>query len=348
MKLIMKKNTTYLFFSISILLVLFYSCNDSKDNEYKETNELANKQTKNDSIAVNEELWTVPDTSSIPHDEFGEMVRYGRELIVNTAYYIGPEGKAGKFLGNKMNCTNCHLDAGTKPYAFNFYSTHARYPQYRARENKILSLADRVNNCIERPHNGKHMPLNNKEMIAIISYMKWLGENVPVNSHVTGDGPIKIDFPSRAADPKNGELVYKRECLSCHGVNGEGKMRADNVCYEYPPLWGPKSYQSGSSVHRLIKMAPFVYANMPNKIATYENPKLTIEEAYDVVAFINNDTIHKRPQPVTKTDYASLPNKPIDYDHGPYLDSFSEVQHKYGPYKEIIDYYKKIGKKANY
>jgi thiosulfate dehydrogenase len=343
----MKKNSIYLFFSFSILFIVINACTNKDVSEHKETTELANKQTKNDSI-VDEELWTPPDTSTIPHDEFGDMVRYGRELIVNTAYYIGPEGKAGKFLGNKMNCTNCHLDAGTKPYAFNFYSTHARYPQYRARENKILSLADRVNNCIERPHNGKHMPLNNKEMIAIISYMKWLGENVPVNAHVKGDGPIKVDFPERAADPFKGEEVYKRECLSCHGADGEGKMRADNVCYEYPPLWGEKSYQSGSSVHRLIKMAPFVYANMPNKIATYQNPKLTIEEAYDVVAFINNDTIHIRPQPVTKNDYASLSHKPIDYDKGPYLDPFSEAQHKYGPYKEILDYYKKIGKKANY
>ncbi len=273
----MKKNSIYLFFSFSILFIVINACTNKEVTEHKETTELINKQTKSDSIVVEEELWTPPDTSTIPHDEFGDMVRYGRELIVNTAYYIGPEGKAGKFLGNKMNCTNCHLDAGTKPYAFNFYSTHARYPQYRARENKILSLADRVNNCIERPHNGKHMPLNNKEMIAIISYMKWLGENGPVNAHVKGDGPIKVDFPSRAADPFKGEEVYKRECLSCHGANGEGKMRADNVCYEYPPLWGEKSYQSGSSVHRLIKMAPFVYANMPNKIATYQNPKLTIE-----------------------------------------------------------------------
>jgi thiosulfate dehydrogenase len=247
-----------------------------------------------------------------------------------------------------MNCTNCHLDAGTKPYAFNYFSTHARYPQYRARENKILSLADRVNNCIERPHNGKHMPLNSKEMIAIISYMKWLGEKVPVNAHVPGDGPVKIDFPSRAADPVKGEVVYKRECLVCHGADGEGKMRTDNICYEYPPLWGDKSYQSGSSVHRLIKMAPFVYANMPHKIASYDNPKLTIEEAFDVVAFINNDTIHNRPKPVTKTDYINLPHKPIDYDKGPYMDPFSETQHKYGPYQEIIDYYKKMGKKANY
>src|ERR1700741_4490443 len=201
----MKKNIVLLFLSSVIALLSFFSCSDSKN---KETTDNANIQTKKDTIAE-QELWTVPDTSEIPHDEFGELVRYGRDLIVNTAYYIGPEGKVGKYLGNKMNCINCHLDAGTKPYAFNYYSTHARYPQYRARENKILSLADRVNNCIERPHNGKHLPLDSKEMLAIVSYMKWLGQNVPVNGHVNGDGPLKVDFPDRAADPKKGEEVYK-------------------------------------------------------------------------------------------------------------------------------------------
>jgi len=340
----MKKTSTYLFIIFFIFFVAFNSCTNS---EYKESAELTNNQTKNDSI-VDEEVWIVPDTSTIPHDEFGDLVRYGRDLIVNTAYYIGPEGKVGKYLGNKMNCTNCHLEAGTKPYAFNYFSTHARYPQYRAREDRVLSLADRVNNCIERPHNGKHLPVDGKEMLAMICYMKWLGEKVPVNAHVEGDSPIKIDFPTRAADPIKGEDIYKRECLSCHGANGEGKMRADNVCYEYPPLWGDKSYQAGSSVHRVIKLGAFVYANMPNKIATYDNPKLTIEESYDVVAFINNDEIHPRPKAITKQDYASLDRKPIDYGKGPYLDSFSELQHKYGPYQEIIDYYKSVGKKANY
>ena len=49
-----------------------------------------------------------------------------------------------------------------------------------------------------------------------------------------------------------------------------------------------------------------------------------------------------------KNPYHYTSAQPIDYDKGPYLDYFSEAQHKYGPYKEIIDYYKKIGKKANY
>ena len=80
------------------------------------------------------EVHYAPDTSKIPDDEFGDLVRYGRDLILNTAYYLGPEGTKGRFLGNKMNCTNCHLDGGTRPYGINFLSTHGRYPQYRARE----------------------------------------------------------------------------------------------------------------------------------------------------------------------------------------------------------------------
>lgn len=211
-----------------------------------------------------------------------------------------------------------------------------------------MSLADRINNCIERPHNGKYLPLNSKEMLAILSYMKWLGENVPVNKHVTGDSPLKLEFLNRAADPVKGELVYNEHCVSCHGKNGEGKMKLDNVCYEYPPLWGPLSYQAGSSVHRVNKLASFVYCNMPSKLATYNNPKLTVEQAFDVVAFINDDRIHSRPKPFTKIDYPNFKFKPIDYGKGPYIDSFPESQHKFGSYQPIVDFYKSKGLKITF
>src|SRR5688572_23758363 len=86
------------------------------------------------------------DFSQIPKDKFGEEVKYGRELMINTAFYIGPEGKVGKYLGNKMNCSNCHQEGGTKPFSFNLMSSHDNYPQYRSREAKVLTLAERVNN----------------------------------------------------------------------------------------------------------------------------------------------------------------------------------------------------------
>ncbi len=290
-----------------------------------------------------EEAWQAPDTNDIPDNEDGKAIKYGRQLVLNTAYYIGPNGTVGKYTANFMNCTNCHLKAGTVMYGFNFSSTHARYPQYRAREDKILSLSQRVNNCIERPHSGKPLPIEGKEMTAIICYIKWVGQNAIVNKHVKGDSPMDIEFPDMAADPVKGEIVYKRECLSCHGADGEGKMRADNVCYEYPPLWGLKSYQPGSSLHRVVKAATFIYCNMPNNKATYEKPFLTREEAFDVAAFINDDRIHKRPTNNGTTNYPNTKSKPIDYGIGPYIDTFPEIQHKFGPFKPIVEWRTKRG-----
>ena len=55
----------------------------------------------------------------MPGGKYGEAVRYGRELVLHTAYYIGPNGINGRYTGNKMNCTNCHQEGGTKPYSFN-------------------------------------------------------------------------------------------------------------------------------------------------------------------------------------------------------------------------------------
>jgi thiosulfate dehydrogenase len=32
--------------------------------------------------------------------------------------------------------------------------------------------------------------------------------------------------------------------------------------------------------------------------------------------------------------------KALDYESGPYADTFSALQHKFGPYKPIIEYHK--------
>jgi thiosulfate dehydrogenase len=286
-------------------------------------------------------VFTPPDTSKIPHDQFGEMVRYGRELLLNTAYYLGPNGTVGHYLGNKMTCSNCHVEAGTRPYAFNFFSTHARYPQYRGRENEVLNLGQRINNCVERPGNGTPLPIGSKEIVAMECYMKWLSAKVPVGGHAKGDEPMEIEnFPDRAADVKKGAAIYAAECTSCHGVNGEGKLTADSVSYLYPPLWGPNSFQNGSSPSRVVKMAEFIKANMPDKKATWQKPYLTDEQAIDVAAFINDGTIHPRPQKRNQNvpDYPNIAAKAIDYEMGPYNDTFSAFQHKFGPYKPIRDY----------
>ena len=293
-------------------------------------------------------LFTPPDTSTIPHDATGDMIRYGRELLVNFPYYLGPKGTVGKFGGNGLGCQNCHLDAGARPYGLSYFSAHARYPQYRAREGRVLTLADRVNNCVERPLNGTAMPVDSKEMTAIVLYMKWLGKDVPVGGHVPGDKLKEIQLLDRPADPNKGMVVYQQHCVRCHGDDGQGVLKPDGIAYTYPPLWGPLSYQPGSSMHRLIKSAQFIKYNMPFDLVRWDTPLLTDEEAMDVAAYVNDDKMHTRPTADLSIEYPFQKEKPLDYYHAPYADPFSAEQHKYGPFKPIFEWRKKNGHPTGY
>lgn len=299
------------------------------------------------SLEKEDAVYRGPDLNSIPLGSEGDMIRYGRELVMNTAVLIGPDGTNGSFLGNKMNCTNCHLDGGLRPYAYNFFSTYGLYPQYRSRENTVLTIEQRVNNCVERPHSGVPLPLDSKEMIAIVSYIQWVGRGVPIGEIVKGSERIALSFPSRSADPEKGKLIYKTQCSNCHGEDGLGKWLVDSSTYEFPPLWGEHGYQSGSSMFRLIKAAQFIKANMPYNIATWNKPVLTDEEAFDVAAYINSPN-HKRPLGNGNLDYKDITTKYVDYPYGPYDDPFSEEQHKYGPFQPIIDYRAKNNLYLNY
>ena len=297
---------------------------------------------------TSEAAFIVPDTSLIPKDKFGDLVRYGRELMVNTAYYLGPNGIAGNYTGNRMNCTNCHQDAGTKPFSMNLVMTHDRYPQYRAREAKVLTLAERVNNCVMRPHNGRPLPLDSKEMAAFLSYFRWINSQVPEGMmEIKGEKNLEIEFPDVAADPARGAIVYANHCQRCHGANGEGLIVPGQASYTYPLLWGDSAYQPGSSMHRIIKQAQWLKANMPFDSARWDKPVLTDQQALDVAAFVNDDRIHKRPNPET-VDYPIDREKPIDVGKPPFFDTFSAEQHKFGPYKPIIEYWKSKGLKPVY
>ncbi len=324
-------------FASALIALYFISCNGNNVNNAKE----------NGSVVGNSDSLFFLDTSRIPIGEYGEAIKYGRELMFNTAKLIGPDGSNGKYLGNKMNCSNCHQDAGTKPYSFNLQTSFQNYPEYRAREGRVLSLAERVNNCIMHPHLGKPLPLDSKEMIAFISYLKWINDSSKVDKKTPGVKNLDIPFPSVAASSKKGGQLYAVNCSRCHGKDGEGVMQDNDVTYIYPPLWGAKSYQPGSSMHRIIKMSQWLVANMPHGIATHKKPLLTSEQAFDLAAFINDDEIHERPV-VKEFQYPKYEEKAIDYDRGPFADTFSESQHKYGPYQPIIDYWKSKGIKPSY
>ncbi|XOV08187.1 c-type cytochrome [Campylobacter jejuni] len=49
-----------------------------------------------------------------------------------------------------------------------------------------MTLADRINGCFERSMNGKRMPSDAPEMKAMLTYMQWLSQGVPVGAKIEG------------------------------------------------------------------------------------------------------------------------------------------------------------------
>jgi thiosulfate dehydrogenase len=72
---------------------------------------------------------------------------------------------------------------------------------------------------------------------------------------------------------------------------------------------------------------------MPDQLSSHVKPILTDEQAWDIAAYINS---MPRPEKRFKNDWPDISKKPIDLPFGPYADHFTEEQHKYGPYKEIV------------
>ena len=278
-------------------------------------------------------LWNPPDTNSLLHDSVGNLIRYGRELIVHTAKYLGPKGSVAQ-ITNGMNCDNCHIDGGTQLFANNFSITGISYPKFRRRSNKTENLVMRINGCFKRSLNGEEPGDSSREMKALIAYIKWIGNSVKENNkNVFGTSTEKLSFLSRAADTLKGKDIFKAQCSVCHGKNGEGKFLVDSREYLYPPLWGRNSYTNGAGLYQLSNFAGFVKNNMPFG-TTYKKPFLSNDQAWDVAAYINS-----RPRPVYKEllkDWPDISYKPADYPYGPYVDSFPESQHKFGPFDPIV------------
>ncbi len=280
--------------------------------------------------------WNAPDTVDVNKKPNAELIRYGRELVANTAYYFGPKGKIFH-LSNGMNCQNCHLNAGAKPYGNNYGAVASTYPKFRERSGTIETIYKRVNDCFERSLNGKAIDSLSKEMRAIVSYIKWLGKDVPKGEKPLGAGIVEIPYLNRAADPAKGKIVYDLKCKNCHETKGEGKLNDDGLTYRYPPLWGDHSYNIGAGLYRLSRFASYVRNNMPQG-ASFENQQLSNEEAWDVAAFVNSQP---RPKKDLSKDWPKLSAKPVDHPFGPYSDKFSEEQHKYGPFEPIVAVRKK-------
>src|SRR5438046_349324 len=74
--------------------------------------------------------WYAVDVNRLGQGPEDDLIRYGKDLIVNTPRHIGKSATnpAMRFAGNDLACQNCHLNAGLQPFAAPFVSTFATFP----------------------------------------------------------------------------------------------------------------------------------------------------------------------------------------------------------------------------
>lgn len=239
-----------------------------------------------------------PDFERISQEPNAQQIRQGKELIERTSQLLP------QFVGAKINCTQCHLNAGTQPHAGPFVGIVHRFPQYRDRSGKEDTLVDRINDCFERSENGQRLPADHPAMQAIVAYMTWLSKPYPPEAKkIEGMGMPKLEL-DRKPDPRHGRQVYEAKCASCHQSNGQGIIAADGTV-GIPPLWGPTSFNIGAGMARLFTAAGFVKYNMP----LGQGLSLSDDEAFDVAYYFSH-----QPRPDFAKKHLDWPkgNKPKD------------------------------------
>ncbi len=225
--------------------------------------------------------FTPPDIDDLPDGDFGEAVRLGRNIFNDTQTY------ARAYVGNGLNCVNCHLDAGRKADSGPLWAAYGMFPAYREKNSLVNTYEDRLAGCFRFSMNGKEPPRGSKELVALMSYSYWMSRGAPIGVELKGRGYPKLAAPAQPADAARGQKIYDANCAICHGSDGQG-TRLSNGRYAFPPLWGGDSFNAGAGMTQVHNAAAFIRANMP----LGQGNTLTEQEAWDVAKFMNS---HPRP-----------------------------------------------------
>ncbi len=230
--------------------------------------------------------WYAVDVNKLGPGPENDLIRYGKDLIVNTARHIGKNAPdpAMRYAGNDLACQNCHLNAGLQAFAAPFISTFATFPMMV--DDQVLTLTGRLNGCMRRSLNGKDLAPDSREMEALIAYIKFVGTGTPEGVRLPGTGLLPLENPASPPDSRRGQEVYAQQCARCHKDDGQGELKGGpGGGYSIPPLWGEASFNAGAGMAKTAYAAAYIRANMPFGIS-YLDPVLTVQQAWDVAAFI--------------------------------------------------------------
>ncbi|WLR52185.1 c-type cytochrome [Bacillus tianshenii] len=271
-----------LWLSVAFACALIISaCSNASDTTTEEQpkepaeNETTNEQT-NEQQTATELVNNPPSLEDLDEkDPMTEYIKYGEKVINETNTVM--DG----YVGNQLSCASCHADGGLSNVS-SFVGVSTQFPQYRPREGVIFTLEDRINGCMIRSMNGEKIPYDSKEMRSMIAYLTYISKDIPEGADIPWRMlNKKKELP--VPDVANGEELYKKSCIACHGEDGAGTGANSG-----PALWGENSFNDGAGMSRFMKMAAYVQRNMP---VGQEN-SLSDQQVSDLAAYILQ---HERP-----------------------------------------------------
>jgi len=210
-----------------------------------------------------------PPLAAAPQDKYGDLVRLGHAIVTDTP------NRAARYSGNRLSCSNCHLDAGRKANAAPLWAAFVAFPAWRTKTDRVDTFDERVQQCFRYSLDGIPPAYGSIELTAIAAYAHFLARGLSVGPESRGRGFPLLGKTGLDPNRDRGRVVYRQHCQSCHGEDGGGLPGT-------PPLWGFGSYNKGAGMANVTTAAAFIKANMP-----LGSPLLTDQQALDVAAYMN-------------------------------------------------------------
>ncbi|MCU7922250.1 MAG: c-type cytochrome [Candidatus Thiodiazotropha sp. (ex Dulcina madagascariensis)] len=202
-------------------------------------------------------------------DDYHSNVVFGYRIVTETEKY------GARYTGNRLRCSNCHLNAGRQPDALPL-NVAGMYPKWRSKNGRRNGIGLRIRECFVYSLDGIMPPEDSPEVLAVAAYISYLSHGEVIGNAPPGRGVPTLPDTGYDPNPANGKAIYVARCSACHGEDGYGKAEA-------PPLWGMDSFNGGAGMADVHRAAGFIWANMP----LGSERSLTHQDALDVSAYIN-------------------------------------------------------------
>ena len=223
-----------------------------------------------------------PAPGTEPNGELGKMIREGERI------FLRPDRLAAPYVGNRLRCSSCHLDAGRRADSAPLWAAYVLYPAYRSKDHRVDTFQERLQGCFRFSMNGKAPPLGSPILTALETYAYWLARGAPTGVRLAGQGYPKLARPPRPPDYTRGAAAYATHCALCHGADGAGQTSGTGEPV-FPALWGNGSFNWGAGMESFDRAAGFIEANMPLALGG----TLSVQQAWDVALYVDG---HERPQ----------------------------------------------------